>query len=114
MVPEIIRSGRIVRPGLGVSLANPELSRRLDIEGVLVIEVQSGSTADKAGLRGTIQGPDGVVLGDIIIGVNEKKVSDYNTLRDELERYQVGETVTLAVIRDGVGVAIEVPLEAME
>jgi len=33
VVPEIIRSGRVVRPGLGVSLANPDLSRRLDIEG---------------------------------------------------------------------------------
>ncbi|MHB8809617.1 MAG: S1C family serine protease [Desulfobulbaceae bacterium] len=114
VVPEIIRSGRVVRPGLGVSLANPELSRRLDIEGVLVIEVQPGSTADKAGLRGTTQGPEGVILGDIIIGVNEKKVSDYNSLRDELERYQVGETVILAVIRDGVDMTIEVPLEAIE
>ena len=114
VVPEIIRSGRVVRPGLGVSLANPELSRRLDIDGVLIVEVQPGSAANKAGLRGTFEGPDGVVLGDIIVAVNEKKVSDYSGLRDELERYRVGETVTLAIIRDGVAMTIKVPLEAIE
>jgi S1-C subfamily serine protease len=114
MVPEIIRSGRVVRPGLGVSLANPDLSRRLDIEGVLIIEVQPASSADKAGLRGTTQTQEGVILGDIIVAVNDKKVSDYNELRDELERYQVGESVTLTILRDGVEARLPVPLEAME
>ncbi len=114
VVPEIIRSGKVVRPGLGVSLANPDLSRRLDIEGVLIIEVQRGSSADKAGLRGTIQTAEGVVLGDIIVAVNDKKVSDYNGLRDELERYQIGESVTLTIVRDGVEARLPVQLEAME
>jgi S1-C subfamily serine protease len=114
VVPEIIRSGRVVRPGLGVTLANPELSRRLDIEGVLIIDVQRESSADKAGLRGTTQAPGGVVLGDIIVAVNDKKVSDYNGLRDELERYQVGESVTLTILRDGVEARLPVQLEAME
>ena len=114
VVPEIIRSGRVVRPGLGVSLANPDLSRRLDIEGVLIINVQPGSTADKAGLRGTTQTTEGLVLGDVIVAVNDKKVSDYNGLRDELERFQVGESVTLIILRDGVEARLPVQLEALD
>ena len=114
VVPEIIRSGRVVRPGLGVSLANPDLSRRLEVEGVLIINVQPGSSAAKAGLRGTVQEPDGIILGDIIVSVNGRKVDDYNSLRDELERYQVGEAVTLEIIRDGGSTTVAVPLEALE
>lgn len=114
VVPEIIRTGRVIRPGLGVSLANKELSRRLDIEGVLIIDVQPGSSADKAGLRGTVESPAGVILGDIIVAVNDRQVADYNSLRDELERYQVGETVTLSLIRDGIETRLPVLLEALE
>ncbi|MHB8790723.1 MAG: S1C family serine protease [Desulfobulbaceae bacterium] len=114
VVPEIIRSGRVIRPGLGVSLANPDLSRRLEIEGVLIIDVQPGSSADKAGLRGTRQVADGVVLGDIIMAVNDRKVTDFNTLRDELERYQIGESVTLQIIREEERTAVEVLLEGIE
>jgi S1-C subfamily serine protease len=114
VVPEIIRSGRVIRPGLGVSLANPDLSRRLETEGVLIIDVQPGSSADKAGLRGTRQVADGVVLGDIIIAVNDRKVTDFNTLRDELERYQIGESVTLQIIREEARTTVEVLLEGIE
>jgi S1-C subfamily serine protease len=114
VVPQIISKGRVIRPGLGVSLANTNLTRELNIEGVLVINVYPGSAADKAGLRGTRQVEEGVVLGDIIRKVNGVTVSDYNELRDELERYQVGESVTLELVRDERSVTAEVLLEAID
>jgi len=113
VVPQIIRQGRVIRPGLGVSLANKSLARELEIEGVLIINVQPGSTADKAGLRGTSQVQGGIILGDIIRSVNSVQVSDYNELRDELERYRVGDTVTLHVVRDEELLAVDVVLEAL-
>ena len=54
------------------------------------------------------------MLGDIIQKVNDVQVSDYNELRDELEKYQVGESVTLNVLRDDRLVSINVLLEAVE
>lgn len=114
VVPQIIRNGKVIRPGLGVSMANKNLASELGIDGVLIINVQKGSTAEKAGLQGTKEVPGGIVLGDIIVGVNGVQVSDYNGLRDELEKYQVGETVTLTIIRDKETRQVEVALDAME
>ncbi len=114
VVPQIIRHGRVIRPGLGVTLANKRLTRDLDLPGVLILTVQPGSSAEKAGLRGTRQVPGGLVLGDVILAVNGQRVEDYNSLRDELEKYQVGDTVTLTLLRDSGETEVEVTLEAME
>ena len=114
VVPQIISKGRVIRPGLGVSLANKSLARDLGVEGVLIINVEPGSAAAKAGLRATKQAAEGIILGDVIQKVNGVKVSDYNELRDELERYQVGETVTLELARDERRVTADVLLEAVE
>jgi len=114
VVPQIIRKGRVVRPGLGVSVANRSLSRKLGVNGVLIINVQQGTTADKAGLQGTQKTPAGIILGDIITAVNDRPVKDYNELRDELERYRPGETVILTIMRDERSRKVAVPLEAME
>ncbi len=63
---------------------------------------------------GTKQVRGGILLGDIITGVNGKKTSDYNELRDELERYEVGETVSLDIIRNDQVTGIQVVLEAVD
>lgn len=113
VVPQVIRDGKVIRPGLGITLANENLIRELDLDGVLVLKVMPGSTAAKAGLRGTRQVRGGIVLGDVILEVNGTRVSDYDTLRDELERYQVGDTVTLTLLRDSNRQEVAVALEAM-
>jgi S1-C subfamily serine protease len=113
VVPQIISRGKVIRPGLGITLANRHLTEELGLGGVLVLKVLPGSTAEKAGLRGTTQVRDGLVVGDVILAVNNKKVTDYDMLRDELERYEVGETVVLSVLRDAVTIDIKVALEAM-
>lgn len=114
VVPQVIRHGRVIRPGLGISLAPKKLAAEFDLPGVLVLNVQPGSTADKAGLKGTRQVRGGIVLGDSILAVNGKPVSGYNELRDALEQYQVGETVSLTLLRDGEHHEVTVTLEAME
>ena len=112
VVPQVIRHGRMYRPGLGISLANPRLSQELGLTGVLILNVASGSSAERAGLRGTQQVRGGLILGDIIQAVNGKQIDDYNTLRDEIERYRVGESVTLTLYRDNRRVNVAVVLEA--
>ena len=113
VVPQIISKGKLIRPGLGITLANRRLTEELGLEGVMVLQVQPGSSAEKAGLRGTTQAREGLVLGDIIVAVNGKEVKDYDSLRDELERHEVGESVTLSLMRDASTVEVGVALEAM-
>ena len=114
VVPQVIRHGKMFRPGLGISLANERLNRELGLDGLLVLGVSPGSSAEKAGLRATKQVRGGLILGDIILAVNGTSVPDYNAFRDELERYTVGESVTLTVLRDDRRVELPVLLEAME
>ncbi|WP_035216646.1 S1C family serine protease [Desulfobulbus elongatus] len=113
VVPQIIAKGKLIRPGLGIALANRRLTEELGLEGVMILKVLPGSTAEKAGLRGTAQVRDGLVLGDIILAVNGRPVKDYDTLRDELERYEVGQSVTLTLMRDAATADVKVALEAM-
>ncbi|MEW8585649.1 MAG: trypsin-like peptidase domain-containing protein, partial [Candidatus Thiodiazotropha sp.] len=53
VVPELIAKGRYVRPSLGISV-DEEINRvildKLDLEGVLVLQVEVGSAAEQAGL----------------------------------------------------------------
>ena len=114
VVPEIIRHGKVIQPGIGVTLANERIAKRLEIEGVLVINVQPGSTAEKAGIKETRQVRGRIILGDIIVAVNGAPVETYDDLRNELDKYQIGDEVTLIVLRDDDHVKVNVLLEEVE
>jgi S1-C subfamily serine protease len=114
VVPELIRNGRVIEPGIGVTLASEKIARRLDIEGLLVIGVQPGSSAAKAGIRETRQVRGKIVLGDIILAVNGVPVNSYDDLRNELERYKIGDEVTLIIMRDGEHAEVKVRLEDVQ
>ena len=114
VVPDLIRYGRLIRPGLGIMVANRRITERLGIEGVLVVNVQPGSAADKAGLRGTRQFGGQIVLGDIIKAIDGKPVRDYDEMRAVLDGYKVGDVVELIVLRGEEVVTLTVTLEAVE
>lgn len=114
VVPEIIRYGKVMRPGLGVTIADSRVAGRLGIEGVLLITVQPGSAAEKAGLRGTRRIGGDIILGDIIKSVNDEPVGSYDDLRNEFEKYHVGDEVTLGIIRGDRRLKVAVRLEQVE
>lgn len=113
VVPELILHGRVVRPGIGVAVANAGVARRFQINGVLVIGVEPGSSAESAGIRPTRQERGEIVLGDIIESVNKKTVSSYDDLRNELDRYRVNDEVTLGILRNGKHIEVQIMLEAL-
>ncbi len=55
LVQQILETGRVQRPALGVTIAPPQLLQQLGIEGVLVLEVPEGSPAARAGIKGTLR-----------------------------------------------------------
>lgn len=114
MVPELIGHGKIIRPGLALSLASDQLAKRLGIEGVLILDVASSSKASEAGLRPTRRTRYGeVILGDVV-AIGETTVTSTNDLLLALEDYEVGDRVSLVVIRDQQRATIDVELEATE
>ncbi|MEM7147171.1 MAG: trypsin-like peptidase domain-containing protein [Verrucomicrobiota bacterium] len=102
VVPELIAHGRVIRPVLGVGLANESLARRWRLGGALVLRVEPGSGADQAGMQPTRQDQRGrLILGDVILAVNGEKVSDSVDIYSALDGKKVGESVEVLVQRDG-------------
>src|SRR5262245_7327958 len=114
IVPQLIRQGEITRPGLGARLGDDRVSRRLNLPGVLIIDIIKGSTAEAAGLRGTRSDARGrVALGDIIVSINNDRVETSNDLFNALEKHAVGETVNVTVMRGEARLTVPVKLQAV-
>jgi S1-C subfamily serine protease len=112
VVTQILQHGRVIRPGLGVQIAEDAAARRLGLDGVLVFAVAEGSAAEAAGLRGTTRDQRGrLVLGDVIVGVGGDDVSNADDLANALEKHDVGEKVELTVERDGKRRTVSVTLQ---
>jgi S1-C subfamily serine protease len=123
VVPVLIEQGYYEHPWVGVSgrSLNPDFAREMGLDpdqrGALIMEVMNGSPADKAGLQGsdrevTIDGVDVLVGGDVIVGFDGRPVQEFDDLIAYLARYtNVGQTVTLTILRDGEEMDIDLTLE---
>ncbi len=113
IVPELIRYGKVVRPGMGVSILSTGQKYYLigDQPGVVINEVLPGGPAAKAGLRGLRRLPGGrVAPGDIIVGVESFPVKDFDDLYNAFDRFRAGETVAVKVKRGGQEIVLPVKL----
>ena len=115
VVPQLLGSGKVRRPKLGISTRDVSTIRnQVDLpvdEGVLIIQVARGSGAANAGLRGIQQMENGdIELGDIILGIDNDKVSNSDDLFRVLDKHQIGETVQVQILRDGKRTSVPVRL----
>ena len=76
VVPQIIRTGKAQQIGLGISILPDAIARRNGIQGVIVRQVANNSPAARAGLRGVEQNYRGTYIGDVIVGIDDKKVTE--------------------------------------
>ena len=83
-MPELIRTGRVPTPGIGIVAAPEAAATRIGSEGVVIVRVTPGSPADRAGLRGV--DPNAGAIGDVIVEVNGKPVRRLADLTDHLAR----------------------------
>lgn len=82
------------RPYIGIS--GKELSdiiaKRYGLPvGIYILQVETGSGADKAGIR----------KGDVLTAIAGKKVSTMKEVEEVKEKYKAGDTVTVTVYRNG-------------
>jgi S1-C subfamily serine protease len=117
IVPQIIKFGRVIQqPGLGIVAWPDYVMRRLGLRGVLLRTVKDGSTADRAGLRGTVLAKGGEVrqLGDIVLTIDGKPTRTNNELLDVLTSYQIGDVVTVRYQRDEEMHELQIELQLVE
>ncbi len=105
VVPEIIAKGRYERPRLGVEInqeLNAALLSQLGLEGVLILKVTPGSTAEAAGLKGAKIAADGdIIPGDIILKLGGSSVSSVRELLARLDDFSMGDKTSITIWRSG-------------
>ena len=115
ILPSLIAGRDVERPWVGISGINltPILAEQLGLsvlEGILVRETVANGPAAAAGVRGGTN--DQPARGDIVRAVDGQPVKRVSDLVAAIDRRQVGETVSLLVVRDGQEIVVPVVLGA--
>jgi S1-C subfamily serine protease len=115
IVPELIQHGKLIKPGLGVTLVPDRIVRSWGIQGLVIGQVLRGGPADKAGIQGARESRNGRIdLGDIITAVDGKPVAVLDDLLTILDRHKVGDRVALELLRDNRRLSVTVTLQAVD
>jgi S1-C subfamily serine protease len=120
-LPDLIATGHYAHPWVGIAGidVNFAIAQYIGLEkpqGVLIVNVTSGSPADQAGLRGgtelvVIDGQQILIGGDVIVGIDDQPVRKLNDLAVYMERNnRPGDHVTLTIIRNGLQRLIDLTL----
>jgi Do/DeqQ family serine protease len=96
VMDQLKTDGRVRRSQLGVTVqpVTSDLAASLglaDTRGAIVSGVESGSAADRAGLK----------RGDVITTFNGQAVSDSNALRNRVAEARPGSSASVGIVRDG-------------
>ncbi|MFQ6630613.1 hypothetical protein Gotur_009391 [Gossypium turneri] len=113
IVPQLIKFGKVVRAGLNIEIAPDLIANQLNVrKGALILQVPSNSLAAKAGLLPTTRGFAGnLILGDIILAVDNKLVKNKAELNKALDEYNVGDKVMFKIRRGSENMELPVILE---
>jgi S1-C subfamily serine protease len=98
VVAELLEKGHIAKPYLGLAMqpvAIPEQLREAlksqTNTGLLVVHVEQGAPAEKAG----------ILLGDVLLEIENKPLADMETLRDLIASGKVGDKLIVTLLRGG-------------
>lgn len=103
IAPQLVKFGKVTRPGLGIGIAPDELKFRFGMEeGVVISYVDNKGPAVKGGLKGMSQDKFGrIYIGDTIISIDGKKTNNYDDIYHILDDYKGGDTVEVTYKRKG-------------
>ncbi len=114
IVPELIKHGKLIRPGLGVSLVPDAMARRWGIKGLIISKVTRGGAAQRAGLRGVRETATGhIELGDVVVAVDGTPIETMDHLMDVMEKHKVGDRVRVEVVRNSKRQSVDITLQAV-
>jgi serine protease Do len=101
VLESVIKTGKIERPFLGVSYTDltPEIAKENNLNtnyGAFV----NAQTQDEAVVKDSAADKAGIKSGDVILEINNQKLEGENTLRKIIQKFKVGDTITLKILRD--------------
>jgi len=108
VLQDLIKGKVIVRPFLGISMTdvNDEVRQELNLssstQGVVVVEIVRGTAAEKAGVKAM----------DVITAIDGTVITSAEGLQEIVSDHQVGDTITLDILRDGKQISLTAALQA--
>jgi S1-C subfamily serine protease len=97
IVPQLLKTGTIARPGLGINILSDQIAAQYKIDGVAVLGVTPGGAAEKAGVRGTQPAQGGWELGDVIVKLDSTEIHRSSDLFRAIDAHKVGDEVELTL-----------------
>jgi S1-C subfamily serine protease len=100
----LITSGKIVRPWIGVSMADltPEISKSLGLpentQGVVVAQVIPNSPSSRAGFR----------QGDVLQRIDGQRITTAKAIQDMVRQKPINSTLNFQILREGQLMAVQV------
>ena len=111
VVDQLIQYGKVRQPGFGAELFSDTITKQLGIRGVIIKSLLPGGNGARAGLKGTRRDKWGdVILGDIIVEVDDQKINNFDDLYNSLENKKIGLQVKVKVIRKDQFMTFTIPL----
>ena len=111
ILAELRTNGRVIRPWLGVKgkFVTDDLRNLIAmplVEGLLILDIDDGSPAEKLGLRAgkldvVIEGEPWVLGGDILTAINEQSVRTPEQLAKVFHQLKAAQSVELTIVREG-------------
>ena len=116
VVPELIAFGYYRRPTAGfvvIDQISSTVVRKLNVKGVLILEVEPRSPAAQAGVRGSRLLRDGSVIpGDVLQAIDGVPVDSASAIDKVLDGKRIGDRVVLTLWREGKAVQVAIVLAA--
>lgn len=117
LIPDMIAGKTVEHAWLGISGGNltEQIAQEYGLsvsKGVIVEAVVENSPAEAAGLRGvTRQYNNREIIGDVIVAVDGNPIANITQISAHLQTMRPGNTMTLAVLRDGSEIQINITLQ---
>jgi len=90
--------------GFNVGEITPELAEQFNLTektGVIILEVESGSPAEEAGLQ----------AGDLVAEVDKEKITSLSQFNKKMNTYKPGDTILFLIKRDGSSMFLTLKVE---
>jgi len=119
ILPGLISGQTVNRPWLGISGTNLTQAAATQLglsvnKGVYIVSVAANSPASSAGLKAGSTNADGTPAagGDVITAVDGKAINGMDALSSYISTKQVGDKISLTVIRNGSSITVQLTLAA--
>jgi S1-C subfamily serine protease len=113
IVPQLLKNGKITRPGLGINILSDAIASQHRIDGVAIMQVVPGGAAEQGGIVGAKSMGGAVELGDVIVAIDGTEVHRTNDLFKALDNHKVGDQVEITVENNSKRRSVKVTLQPL-